>query len=98
MMVSIATCIAVALALAGYAHWKGRTGWHWLVFAICGYGVTWLSAIVALDFTGINVSFGSHKLAVFAGGLTGITTLIILISVPERPRRHFATASREPPP
>ena len=93
-MISIATPLAVAFCLAAYAHWKGRTGWHWFLFAICAYAAVWFITLVTLDFAGVYASAGSRKLAVFAGALSGVIVLLILVSVPQRARRHVHAAQR----
>jgi hypothetical protein len=97
-MASLATCIGIALILAVYAHWKGRTAWHWFVLSAFAYAVIWILTVVALDLAGVEVWLGSHKLALFVGTLTGALILIILISVPERPGRHLLQARRDPAP
>ena len=93
-MISAATCIAVAFALSVYAHWKGRTAWHWFVLSVCAFGAVWLATILTLDLSGIRVMLGSRKLALFAGAVTGIIVLIVLVSVPQRPRRHLESMRR----
>jgi hypothetical protein len=94
IMMSLATCLAVAFGLAIYAHWKGRTGWHWFLFAICAFAAVWFITLVTLDFAGVYASPGSRKLAIFAGALSGTIVLLILISVPQRARRHVPAAQR----
>jgi hypothetical protein len=93
-MMSIATCLVVAFGLAVYAHWKGRTGWHWFLFAIFAFAGVWLMTVVTLDLAGVYASPGSRKLAIFAGALSGTIVLLILVSVPQRARRRVQTAQR----
>jgi hypothetical protein len=93
-MYSIAGCAAVAVVLAIFAHIKGRTGWHWLVLAISAYAAIWLSTVVTLDLAGLSVPLSSGRLALYVGALAGIVILIILVSVPARPRRRVASSSR----
>ena len=87
-MYGIVGCLAVAIVLASYAYWKGRTGWHWFVLTVCAFATIWISTIVALDLAGINIPFSSGRLALFVGVLAGIVIMIILVSVPQRVRRH----------
>jgi 4-hydroxybenzoate polyprenyltransferase len=96
-MISAATCITVAFVLSVYAYWKGRTAWHWFVLSVCAFGVVWLATILTLDLSGVRINLESRKLALFAGALTGIIILIVLVSVPQRPRRHVVPMRREHP-
>lgn len=95
-MVEIAACLVVALFVAAYAHTKGRTGWHWFILSVCAYGALWLGTVVIVNVAGIPIWLGSPKLALFVGALTAMPILIVLVSVPGRPRRHVASAHREP--
>lgn len=95
-MFSVEICAVVAAVLAVYAHSKGRTGWHWFALSVGAFAAIWISTIVTLDLAGVGrIGVGSHKLAAFAGALTGIMILIILISVPKRVRRPVAPIPRQ---
>ena len=96
-MTNVAACLVVALIMAFYAYYKGRTGWHWFALSFLAFGVIWLFTVVALDFAAVRVSLGADpKLAVFVGALTCLIVLITLASVPARPRRRLETARRDP--
>ena len=89
-MVSAITCLVIAASVTGYAKWKGRTAWHWFLFGLLFFAVTWVSSLIALRLSGVRMAFASedHVLAAFAGVLTISVTLVILIAVPERPKKH----------
>ena len=96
MTIHIVAALVVGLAVALLAHVKGRTGWHWLLLSVCAFGIIWLATVVALDLAGIQVWLASPKLAMVVGALTGLPILIIVISVPTRPRRHAGAAPARP--
>lgn len=91
-MMTIIAGISVAAFAFCAALYKGRTGWHWSVLALVAFAVFWLVSAVTLLLAGVHPSFAAadKDLAVFAGGLTALIVLAILIAVPFRPKRRSA--------
>ena len=89
-MISAITCLGIAASVTSYAKWKGRTAWHWFLFGLLLFAGIWGASLVALLVSGVRMEFVSedHVLAAFAGVLTISVTLIILVAVPERPKKH----------
>jgi hypothetical protein len=92
-MIHMAAAALLGLMIAAGAHLKGRTGWHWFVLSVCAFGAIWVLTVAAVNFAGIQIWLGSPKLALFVGVLTALPIVVIIVSVPARPRRHIRPPS-----
>jgi hypothetical protein len=100
-MVSVIAALAVAICAFALALLKGRTGWHWFILTLFAFAALWVMSALALYLAGIHTSFAlaDKELAEFVGGLTAIVVLVILLSVPNRPRASAVSiaSSRDGP-
>lgn len=97
-MVSIVTGLCIALGIAICAKCKGRTGWHWFMLNIVAFAAVWISSFVGLRLAEMPLTLDAADsvLAIFAGGMTGAVMLIVLLSVPYRPKPVRGQVARAP--
>ena len=81
--------IAIALAMATVARYKGRTGWHWFALSLFTFALILVLSAAALYLANVSMIWAKADslLAAGAGALTGAVTLVVILCVPARPRR-----------
>ena len=87
--------VAVALAMAAVARYRGRTAWHWFAMSLFAFGVVLGLSAAMLYLANVTLSWEvtDRLLAAGAGVLTGAVTLVVVLCVPARPRRSAAPNS-----
>jgi hypothetical protein len=102
-MYSAGTSLVISIVVYGVAVYKGRTGWHWFALTLFAFAALWLVSFLALYVANVSVSLGAadKSLAGFAGAVTCAVMVALLLSVPDRPKKHappMQAARRGPTP
>lgn len=101
-MYSLVAGVAVGVMVALFAVYKGRTGWHWFALSLFAFASVWLMSFIVLYVANVRLSFDAsdRALAGFSAAVTATVVVILLVWLPDRPRRHVVppvTAEREGP-
>ena len=102
-MLSAMTAVAIAAVMFGVALYKGRTGWHWFALTLFAFATIWLLSVVVLYAANVELLLAraDKPLAGFAGAVTCVVILVLLVCVPYRPRKPAPLSEdmrREPMP
>ena len=89
-MYSAIASVVISAGVYGVAVYKGRTGWHWFALTLFAFAAVWLLSFMALDFANVRMSLtaADKSLAGFAGAVTCVVMVVVLLYVPPRPRKH----------
>jgi len=89
-MFSAIACVGISVLVYGVAVHKGRTGWHWLALTLFAFVALWVFSFLVLHFANVPISLAAadKSLAGFAGAITCAVMVVVMLSVPGRPRRQ----------
>ncbi len=89
-MHSVIAGFGVALLIGIVAHLKGRTGWHWFLLSLFAFTAAGIASTLMLYVADVGTNFATadRLLALAIGVLTCAVMLILVLSVPARPRGH----------
>jgi hypothetical protein len=102
-MFSAMTSVGISIVVYGVAVHKGRTGWHWLALTLFAFAAVWLLSFLVLYYANVRISLNAadKSLAGFAGAVTCVVMVVVVLCVPYRPRKHASpleAARRGPAP